>query len=66
MDSYHVYLSPKAKVMLDRTSRFKMAELPTEIARVVETLDVGEISKAFTMLDKAGKEQCVIIKLKNL
>ena len=38
-----------------RTSRFKMAELPTEIARVVEGLDVGEISKPFTMLDKAGK-----------
>ena len=48
-----------------RTSRFKMAELPTEIARVVEGLDVGEISKPFTMLDKAGKQQCCIIKLKS-
>ncbi|MBQ7442457.1 MAG: peptidylprolyl isomerase [Bacteroidaceae bacterium] len=48
-----------------RTSRFKMGELPTEIARVVETLDVGEVSKAFTMLDKSGKEQCAIIKLKS-
>ncbi len=48
-----------------RTSRFKMAELPTEIARVVETLDVGEISKPFTMLDKAGKQQCCVIKLKS-
>ena len=48
-----------------RTSRFKMAELPTEIARVVEGLDVGEISKPFTMLDKAGKQHCCIIKLKS-
>lgn len=48
-----------------RTSRFKMAELPSEIARVVEGLDVGEISKPFTMLDKAGKQQCCIIKLKS-
>jgi len=48
-----------------RTSRFKMAELPTEIARVVEGLDVGEISKPFTMLDKAGKQQCCVIKLKS-
>ena len=48
-----------------RTSRFKMAELPTEIARMVEGLDVGEVSKPFTMIDKTGKEQCCIIKLKS-
>ena len=48
-----------------RTSRFKMGELPAEIARVVEGLDVGEISKPFTMIDKAGKEQCCIVKLKS-
>ncbi len=48
-----------------RTSRFKMAELPTEIARVVETMDVGEVSKPFTMIDKAGKTQCAVIKLKS-
>lgn len=48
-----------------RTSRFKMGELPAEIARVVEGLDVGEISKPFTMLDKSGKQQCCIVKLKS-
>lgn len=48
-----------------RTSRFKMAELPIEIARVVEGLDVGEMSKPFTMLDKSGKQQCCVIKLKS-
>ncbi len=48
-----------------RTSRFKMGELPAEIARVVEGLDVGEISKPFTMMDKSGKEQCCVVKLKS-
>lgn len=48
-----------------RTSRFKMSELPVEIARVVERLDVGEISKPFTMIDKAGKTQCCVVKLKS-
>ena len=48
-----------------RTSRFKMSELPVEIARIVEDLDVGEVSKPFTMIDKKGKEQCCIIKLRN-
>lgn len=48
-----------------RTSRFKMAELPTEIARVVEGMDIGEVSQPFTMIDKNGREQCCIIKLKS-
>lgn len=48
-----------------RTSRFKMGELPAEIACVVEGLDVGEMSKPFTMLDKSGKQQCCVVKLKN-
>lgn len=48
-----------------RTSRFKMSELPVEIARVVERLDVGEISKPFTMIDNAGKTQCCVVKLKS-
>jgi len=48
-----------------RTSRFKMGELPVEIARVVEGLNVGDVSKPFTMVDKKGKEQCCIVKLKS-
>jgi len=48
-----------------RTSRFKMADLPSEIARMVEGMEVGEISKPFQMLDKTGKTQCAVIKLKS-
>ncbi len=48
-----------------RSSRFKMKDLPTEIARVVEGMEVGEISKAFSMVNKNGKTQAAIIKLKN-
>ncbi len=48
-----------------RSSRFKMKDLPTEIARVVEGMKVGEISEAFSMVNKNGKTQAVIIKLKN-
>ena len=33
-----------------RTSRFRMQDLPTEIAREVEKLQVGEISRAFEMI----------------
>ena len=48
-----------------RTSRFKMGDLPVDIARLIEHMEVGEISKAFSMLDDKQKEQCCIVKLKN-
>ncbi len=47
------------------TSRFEMKDLPTEVARVVDTMKVGQVSQAFTMINKRGKTVCAIIKLKN-
>ena len=48
------------------TSKFEMQQLPQEIAKVVDKMNVGEISKAFTMVNqKDGKEVCAIVKLKN-
>ena len=48
-----------------RTSRFQLQELPAEIARVVDTMKVGQISAPFTMINERGKTVCVIAKLKN-
>ena len=47
-----------------RTSRFKMKELPTEIARVVDTMKVDEVSMPFQMVSSRGKVVCAIVKLK--
>ncbi len=47
------------------TSRFQMKDLPTEVARVVDTLKVGEISAPFTLTKNNGKTSCAIIKLKS-
>lgn len=47
------------------TTRFEMGDLPSEIARMVDKMEIGEISQAFTMTDKHGMETCAIIKLKN-
>lgn len=47
------------------TSKFKMKELPTEVARAIEGLNVGEISKPFTMVNSRGKTICAIVKLKS-
>ncbi|MBQ9656213.1 MAG: peptidylprolyl isomerase [Prevotella sp.] len=48
-----------------RTSRFKLAELPPEVARAVDGLQVGEISKPFQMMNERGKTVCAIVKLKS-
>ena len=47
------------------SSKFRMQDLPPEIAKAVDTLEVGEISKAFQMINQRGKIVCVIAKLKN-
>ncbi len=46
-----------------RTSKFEMKDLPSEIARVVENMKVGDISSPFTMINSRGKQTCVIAKL---
>ena len=48
-----------------QTSRFKMQELPAEVAKVVDTLQVGQISAPFQMINERGKTVCVIAKLKS-
>jgi len=48
------------------TSKFEMSELPPEIAKVVDTMQVSGISKPFTMINsKTGKEIAAIVKLKS-
>lgn len=51
------------------TSRFEMQHLAglvsQEVAKVVEGMQIDEISKPFTMINSKGKEVCAIVKLKN-
>ena len=49
------------------TARFEMQELAQvsqEVAKMVEGLNVGEISEPFSMINSKGKEICAIVKLK--
>ena len=48
-----------------QTSHFKMQDLPAEVAKVVDTLQVGQISAPFQMINERGKTVCVIAKLKS-
>ena len=51
------------------TSRFEMQELAglisQDVAKVVEKMEIGEVSKPFYMITAKGKEVCAIVKLKN-
>ena len=50
------------------TARFEMqdlAQVSQEVAKMVENMNVGEISRAFTMINDKGKEVCSIVKLKS-
>lgn len=47
------------------SSRFQMQDLPQEVAKVVDTMQVGQISRAFQMINQRGKTVCAIVKLKN-
>ena len=47
------------------TSKFRMQDLPQDVARVVDTLQVGQVSDAFQMVNENGKTVCAIVKLKN-
>lgn len=47
------------------TSRFKMKELPSEVARVVDTMKVGELSAPFQMINNKGKTVVAIVRLKS-
>jgi peptidyl-prolyl cis-trans isomerase SurA len=48
-----------------RTSRFKLADLPPEVAKMVDTMQAGEVSQPFQMINERGKTVCAIVKLKN-
>ena len=48
-----------------RTSKFRLQDLPAEVARVVDTMAVGQVSEPFQMINSRGKSVCAIVKLKN-
>lgn len=47
------------------SSSFELQDLPPELAKTVNTLNVGEISKPFIMTNSSGKEVCAVAKVKN-
>ena len=49
----------------DASSKFEMKDLPSEVARAVAGLQVGEISKPFIMINTKGKEVVAMVKLKS-
>ena len=55
------YSDPRER---SRTSRIQMKQLPPEVAKEVENMQPGDISKSFMMTDHSGQTVCAIVKLK--
>ena len=48
------------------TSRFEMSELPPEVAKAINTMQIGDISNPFSMMNaKTNKEIVAMVKLKS-
>lgn len=47
------------------TSKFRLDQLPQDVAKVVDRMHIGEVSEPFTMQLDNGKIVCAIVKLKN-
>ena len=47
------------------TSRFQLSQLPSDVAKTVENMKVGDVSKAFIMTTNTGQQVCAIVRLKN-
>lgn len=46
-------------------SKFQMHQLPQDVAKVVDRMQVGEVSEPFAMQLQNGKVTCAVVKLKN-
>lgn len=47
------------------TQWFELRDLPQDVAKVVNTMSPGEVSKPFKMTDKRGQTVCAIVRLKS-
>ncbi|MDR1718611.1 MAG: peptidylprolyl isomerase [Dysgonamonadaceae bacterium] len=58
---------PREDMVSERsgTSHFQMEELPAEISKVVDKMEIGDISEPFKMINKNQKEVIAIVKLKS-
>lgn len=52
--------------VVNGSTRFEMQDLPQEVSRKIETMEIGDISEPFVMIDQArNKEVVAIVKLSN-
>lgn len=56
------FVDPQTGIL---SSHFQMKDLPTEVAREIVGMKVGDVSKAFKMINKRGKTVCAIVRLRN-
>jgi peptidyl-prolyl cis-trans isomerase SurA len=64
-NNYGIMVNSNSESAHYGSSKFEIQEFPTEVAKALTKLNVGEISKPFVMINSKGKEVVAIVKLKN-
>lgn len=57
-----VYRDPET---WETTTKIQLVNLPSEVARKVSSMNIGELSAPFLMTDEDGREVVAVVKLKN-
>ena len=63
--NYGIMMNSKQDSEYAGTSRFELKDLPSEVAKQVSSLAVGDVTKPFIMVNSKGKEVVAVVKLKN-
>lgn len=63
--NYGIMVNSSRESEYGGTSRFELKDLPSEVAKQVSKMGVGDISKPFIMVNNKGKEVVAVVRLKN-
>lgn len=63
--NYGIMVNKNADNPTMRTTRFELKDLPSEVAKVVVGMQVGDISRPFVMVNDKGKDVVAVVKLRS-
>lgn len=63
--NYGIMVNKSRESEYGGTPRFELKDLPSEVAKQVSKMGVGETSKPFIMVNDKGKEVVAVVRLKN-
>lgn len=63
--NYGIMVNKNRESDLYGTPKFELKDMPSEVAKTISGMNVGELSKPFVMVNDKGKEVVAVVKLKS-